>query len=126
MSSILASFISLIVIIPMLGYLLVFSISKTVTNNHRQSVLLAVDCTTFLLIIAIHFLSKTIWERSFLPFIILLILIIAASYAIYYWRTRDDMEIVKILRGCWRANFLIFFVLYILLFFIGIIKSIIS
>ena len=51
-SSIIATFVT----IPIFGYIIVFIVSKLLTKKHRKSVGIALDVTTLLLIICVHYL----------------------------------------------------------------------
>ena len=66
MPGIFSGFIASLISVPLLGYLAVFVISKQITGNHKQAVNLAIDFSTFLLVLSVHFLVITIWEKSFL------------------------------------------------------------
>lgn len=83
MSSIFSSIIATFVTMPFLGYVVVFIISKQLTGNHRRSVLLAIDVSTFLLIISVHYLTVAIWKKSFLGIIFITILITAIIFVFF-------------------------------------------
>lgn len=117
-SSILATFIS----IPILGYILFFIFFKTLTKNHRKSVQRAFDYSTLLFIFAVHFLIITIFGKSLLWLIVLLMSLIGIGFAILHWKTKGEVIFSLLFRGFWRFNFLLFFTAYFSLLIYGMIQ----
>ncbi len=126
MSSVFSSIIATLVTVPILGYLLVFIICKQWTKQHRRSVHLALDISTILFIISVHYLIFTIWQKSYLWVIILSMLFIAMIFVVIHWRFKQEINIPLVFRGYWRFNFLLFFSAYIVLIIIGLVKSVSS
>ena len=77
-SSIIATFVT----IPIFGYIIVFIVSKLLTKKHRKSVGIALDVTTLLLIICVHYLIIAIWEHSLLWLILIIMILTAAVFVI--------------------------------------------
>lgn len=126
MSSIFSSIIATFVTIPLLGYLLVFIISKQVTRQHRRSVHIALDVSTLLFVISVHYLILAIWEQSYLWVIILAMLFIAIIFVFIHWRVKQEINLPLVFRGYWRFNFLLFFTVYVVLIVIGLVQSVTS
>ena len=126
MSSVFSSIIATLVTVPILGYLLVFIICKQWTKQHRRSVHLALDISTILFIISVHYLIFTIWQKSYLWVIILSMLFIAMIFVVIHWRFKQEINIPLVFRGYWRFNFILFFSAYIVLIIIGLVKSVSS
>ncbi|QED47439.1 DUF3397 domain-containing protein [Cytobacillus dafuensis] len=126
MSSIFSSIIATFVTIPLLGYLLVFIISKQVTKKHKKSVHLALDFSTLLFVISVHYLIVTIWNQSYLWVIILSMLVIALIFVLIHWKLKQEINFSRVFKGYWRFNFLLFFTAYIVLTLIGLIQSVSS
>lgn len=124
MSSIISFIIATFVTIPILGYLLVFIVSKQITKQHKKSVHLALDVTTLLCVISVHYLILTIWDQSFLWIIILSMLILAMIFILIHWKVKHEINISRVFRGYWRFNFLLFFTAYLVLTIIGLIQSV--
>ncbi|MBP2240024.1 hypothetical protein J2Z40_000577 [Cytobacillus eiseniae] len=124
MDSFFSSIIATFVTIPLLGYLLVFIVSKQITKHHRRSVHIALDSSTFLLIFSVHYLIITIWEQNFFWIIILSLLIIAIIFVLIHWRVKQEINFQRVFRGYWRFNFLLFFMAYVTLTVIGLIQSV--
>lgn len=126
MGAFLSSFISIFIMLPFLGYFLSFILVKQLTRNHRRAVSIAIDITTLILIISVHFLIKGIWGQSLLWLIILIILMIGLVFVIFYRSVRDEIEYSRVFKGFWRLNFLFFTTIYIILFVYGMTSRILD
>jgi hypothetical protein len=120
-SSIIATFVT----IPLLGYIIVFMISKLVTKQHRRSVQMAIDVTTLLLVISVHYFIIAIWGRSFLWVILLIMILVAIVFVITHWKLKREIQFKKVFKGFWRFNFLLFSFAYIILLVYGLILRVI-
>ncbi|WP_310357630.1 DUF3397 domain-containing protein [Neobacillus drentensis] len=116
----LSSIISIFFALPFLGFLLVFIITKLVTNNNRKSVHRALDYTTILFVISVHFLIETIWGKSLSWLIILIMILIAMIFVFVHWKVKEEIVLRKVLKGFWRFNFILFLLAYITLTLYGL------
>jgi hypothetical protein len=116
----LSSIISIFFALPFLGFLLVFIITKLVTNNNRKSVHRALDYTTILFVISVHFLIETIWGKSLFWLIILIMILIAMIFVFVHWKVKEEIVLRKVLKGFWRFNFILFLLAYITLTLFGL------
>jgi hypothetical protein len=116
----LSSIISIFFALPFLGFLLVFIITKLVTNNNRKSVHKALDYTTILFVISVHFLIETIWGKSLFWLIILIMILIAMIFVFVHWKVNEEIVLRKVLKGFWRFNFILFLLAYITLTLFGL------
>ena len=116
----LSSIISIFFALPFLGFLLVFIITKLVTNNNRKSVHKALDYTTILFVISVHFLIETIWGKSLFWLIILIMILIAMIFVFVNWKVKEEIVLRKVLKGFWRFNFILFLLAYITLTLFGL------
>jgi hypothetical protein len=121
LSAVISSIIATFVTIPFLGYIIVFVISKLVTKKHRKSVQIAIDVTTLLFLIAIHYFILAIWGQSFLWLILLFLIFIAIIFVLMHWKINHDIILVKVFKGYWRLNFLVFGFIYFILLLYGLI-----
>lgn len=116
----LSSIISIFFALPFLGFLLVFIITKLVTNNNRKSVHRALDYTTILFVISVHFLIETIWGKSLFWLIILIMILIAMIFVFVHWKVKEEIVLRRVLKGFWRFNFILFLLAYITLTLFGL------
>ncbi|MEH7882877.1 DUF3397 domain-containing protein [Bacillus sp. JJ1609] len=120
MPGIFSALVATLITVPMIGYLAVFIISKQITGNHRRSVNLAIDFSTLLLVLSVHFLILTIWEKSFLWLILLVLFGLAAIFVLIHWKYKEEIVLPKVFKGFWRFNFLLFFSAYVILVLFGL------
>ena len=123
MNSFISSIITIFLIVPLLGFFIIYLITKLITKNTRKSIHKALDYSTILFIFAVHFLSLTIWEKSFFWIIFLVLIIIAMVFVCIHWRIKGEIIFTKVFKGFWRFNFLIFFLAYLSLTIFGILRS---
>ena len=126
MSSILSSVLTVLFALPILGSILVFLFGKVITKNSRRSLHIALDYTTILYIISVHFLIVTIWEISLFWLIILIMIVIAMMFVLVHWKVKEEIILQKVMKGFWRFNFMLFFLVYIALTFYGVISSVVT
>ncbi|MCA1062271.1 DUF3397 domain-containing protein [Rossellomorea sp. AcN35-11] len=126
MASIFSTIIAIFVLIPFLGYFICFIVAKEIMKNHRKAVHFALDITTFLLIVSVHFIVIAIWQTSYLWLIFLIICSIGILFATMYWKIKGEVHYPKVFRGFWRVNFLLFFAAYITLMITGLILRILD
>ncbi|CAM3410093.1 DUF3397 domain-containing protein [Cytobacillus oceanisediminis] len=124
MNTVFSAFIATLVTIPLLGYLAVFIISKQITKKHRRSVHIALDVSTFLFILSVHFLIVVIWGKSYLWMILLSLLFTALIFVIIHWRVKQEISLRVMFKGFWRFNFLLYFSVYVVLIIIGLIQRV--
>lgn len=124
MSGFLSSIIATFVTIPLLGYIIVFMVVKLTTKKHRKSVHIAIDITTFLLIISVHYMILAIWHISLLWVIFLLMIIMAIIIVMVHWKVKQEIHFTKVIKSFWRINFLLFGLFYIILLLYGLVFNI--
>lgn len=118
--NILSSIITAFIAVPLLGFIIIFAISKVMTHNPRKAVHHALDFSTILFIVSVHFLIVTIWGKSLLWLIILAMILFAMVFSIIHWKVKGEIVFSSLFKGFWRFNFLFFFFAYCLLTFFGL------
>ncbi|MDF2856238.1 MAG: hypothetical protein K0Q87_2089 [Neobacillus sp.] len=120
MSSILSSIITIFFTLPFLGLIIIYFLYKMITNDSRKSFHKALDYSTLLFIIAVHFLLITIIGKSFFWLILLIMILIAMVFVVVHWSVKGEIILYKVFKGFWRCNFLLFFIAYVSLTFYGL------
>ncbi|MFS0778746.1 DUF3397 domain-containing protein [Neobacillus sp. 3P2-tot-E-2] len=123
MNSFISSIITIFLTVPLLGFFIIYVLNKLITKNTRRSFHKALDYSTILFIVAVHFLLITIWGKSFFGLILLILLVIAMIFVVIHWKIKGEIIFTKVFKGFWRFNFLIFFLAYISLTVFGILRS---
>lgn len=123
MNTFISSIITIFLTVPLLGFFMIYFFTKLITSNTRRSFHKALDYSTFLFIVAVHFLLMTIWGKSFFWLILVILIITAMIFVIIHWRIKGEIIFTKVFKGFWRFNFLLFFLAYISLTVFGIFRS---
>lgn len=125
MSEFFSVIVAVLITVPIVGYLAVFIITKQITGNHRQSVNLAIDFSTLLLVLSVHFLIVTIWGKSYFWLLLIILFGLAAIFVWLHWQYKQEIVLSKVFKGFWRLNFLLFSSAYIILVLVGLYKRLI-
>lgn len=112
------------VTIPLLGFILVYMVSRFILKNTRKSFLLSVDVTTAFFLVAVHYLLLVIYGKSMLWLIILFLILSILFIGFVTWRKNHEIEMMRVLRKSWRFVFLASTVAYFLLLLIGLVQRI--
>ncbi|MCH1623886.1 DUF3397 domain-containing protein [Fredinandcohnia quinoae] len=126
MVNLLAGFTATIVTIPLIGFVMIYFISKVWLKDNRKSLFISVDITTVLFIIAVHFLLLIIFGKSFFWLIFTVLVLSVLSFGYLNWRMSHKIDTFRILKGFWRFTFLLFFLAYFILFISGLLQRIFS
>lgn len=124
--AVVSSIIAFLVTIPLFGLFITYLILIKLTKNRRLSVHKALDFSTIFFVFAVHFLIQTIWEKSFLWLIVLFIIVLAMVFVIIHWKVKKEIVLRIIFKGVWRVNFLVFFIVYLMLTLYGLIQRVLE
>lgn len=125
MSALLSNLAAAFVAIPLLGYVVVFVITKLATKQHRRAVKTASDLSAPLFIMSVYYLISVIWKTPFVWTVFILLLLLGAARAFARWIVHGKSRFFsKFIRVYWRSTFLLFFFVYFLLMLIGLVRSV--
>ncbi|MCK0470651.1 DUF3397 domain-containing protein [Halalkalibacter sp. APA_J-10(15)] len=117
--------IATLVTLPLLSWYVCFWIYIKRKKNKKNAIRFASDWSTVLFIASVHFILLEIFGRSFLFIVLGVVVLIAIGFTWLHWYVSEDIHIRKLIRGIWRLNFIVFFLLHVSLFFVGLFVSII-
>jgi hypothetical protein len=124
MTSLLAWIFATIITVPLLGFILVFSILRLVVDQKRRAFHYSIDITTLLLIISVYFLGQVVFGISLLAHILIFTLAMGIIFVFINWKVNEEVKIRKVIKGVWRCNFL-FFIIFNLVFIVyGIVERV--
>nr|WP_263328107.1 DUF3397 domain-containing protein [Neobacillus sp. Marseille-Q6967] len=121
MNTIVSSIITFFFTMPLLGFIIIYFLYKMITKNSRKSFHKALDYSTIFFIMAVHFLTITIWGKSLFGVILLIMIFIAMVFVVVHWKMNGEIVFNKVFKGFWRFNFLLFFITYITLTVFGLV-----
>ncbi|WP_167628689.1 DUF3397 domain-containing protein [Listeria valentina] len=82
------------------------------------------DLTTLFFILADHFWMVQLFGRSFLLYILLVLFILGIGIVILFALRDGELRLERVFRTYWRLCFFIFAVLYLFLYFTGLVLAI--
>ncbi|MBO8162249.1 MAG: DUF3397 family protein [Brevibacillus sp.] len=123
--TILANLWGLIIVLPFVGFALVYTVLRLWTKDRRRSLQWAVNISNIFLIEAVVVYHGAIWPDAWSAWwwIILLFLLIASLLGWLQLRLRGKLSLVKIGFSTWRLSFVILCLAYFLLLTTGILQE---
>ncbi|WP_068782063.1 DUF3397 domain-containing protein [Paenibacillus sp. GM2] len=107
-------------VLPIIPFFLVYLISIFLKKEKRASLLLAMDVTTFFLILSVSILFNNVFHSQFGFYLILLILLIVVGLiGGAQNRLKGKVDVGRMLRAVWRLAFAGAGIVYIILFLIS-------
>lgn len=98
-------------------------ISSVIVKKTKLSIkygLKAPDIATPFLLIGIHNLSRATFEESFLPYTLLIVLLVSMLIAVFQAYQFKEIRYKRYLKMVWRVTFLITLLIYFLLILVSI------
>ena len=124
MTSVVAFFLGVFFYVPVLVYVLLFSLAKGLTKDHKRSVKVGIYSTMPFAIGAVYFSILSIWNVSLLWLIGIGMATVGIFVVFYLWRRDPDLYWDKISTGFWRLNFMLLLCCHALLVIYGVSREI--
>ena len=119
--------ISTFLLVPYLVFILAFFVlSKWTKKRPKQTFGIAADITTFILLFAVPIAIEALFEVKTMIYFFCLAIVIGVVLTIYEWKSKKEIELIPLLRKIWRLLFLFLSTLYIIVFCLGLILTIIQ
>ncbi|AYC29153.1 DUF3397 domain-containing protein [Paenisporosarcina cavernae] len=123
MTSILSA-LSIFVAFPFLLFVIVYFLAKKAKKSSIRAFGIASDSTTILLMIAVPVTYQSLFHHSILAWVIVFICITAIVLTTIEWKTKKEIDIQSLFRRIARVLFLVFSVSLIMMWVVGIIRTI--
>ncbi|AWB46980.1 DUF3397 domain-containing protein [Paenibacillus sp. CAA11] len=112
-------------VLPFVPFLLVYFIHYYWKRDRKKSLLLAIDVTTFFLILSVSALFNQIFNTGFGIYLFLILMLICIGLiGGAQNRLKGTVNPKRLFRAVWRLSFLVSVIGYILFFLIGLIPYI--
>ncbi|WP_313641935.1 DUF3397 domain-containing protein [Paenibacillus sp. FSL K6-0276] len=112
-------------LIPIIPFLIIYFIGKGLKKDKRKTFMLAMDVTTFFLLLSVSALFNNLFKSGFGFYLILLIVLISAGLiGGAQNRLKGKVDGKRLFRAVWRLSFFFMSVGYLLFMFVGLIKYI--
>jgi hypothetical protein len=118
--------ISVAFTLPLLSLFFLFLIVQVFVKNKKKSILWTVDLSTFLFIMSVHFHLLTIFEQSFLIYIILGLMSLTGVFYYLDYKRSNTPSMKKASKKVWRLSFLFFIASYLILTVYGMVSEMIN
>lgn len=126
MNNLLMWMMSIAFAFPFVSLVIILVILQMLVKNKKKSILLTIDLSTIFFIISVHFHLLTIFEQSFLLYMIIgLLCLLLITYYVDSKKTKK-FSIKNVFKKVWRLSFLIFFLSYLSLVVYGSVFSMIT
>jgi hypothetical protein len=112
--------------IPLVNLVIFFLILRVVVKNKKKSILWTVDLSTLFFIVSVHFHLITIFEQSFLIYIILGLLCLSTFVYYQEYNRSKPPSLTIVTKKVWRLSFIFFFISYLILTLYGIVSGIVK
>lgn len=126
MNNLLMWMMSIAFTFPFVSLVIILVILQMLVKNKKKSILLTIDLSTIFFIISVHFHLITIFEQSYLLYMIIgLLCLLLITYYVDFKKTKK-FSIKNVFKKVWRLSFLIFFLSYLSLVVYGSVSSMIT
>ncbi|WP_163536709.1 DUF3397 domain-containing protein [Gracilibacillus sp. YIM 98692] len=116
----LSSIVAFMVTVPLLITFVVYKVSYYFFQNKWKSIHIAVDVTVILYIFSVGTIGFLLFSSLFITFIIIFVLCIWVMIVLIQWRWGKEIEFRIVWKRFWKACFLVFVVLHLILVCYGI------
>ena len=84
------------------------------------------DLTTILLFVSVPFIVDFVWQYTSYILVIIIAIIVALVFTFIDWRTKKEIEVLKLIKKTWRVYFVSLSAAYIVIVIAAIITFIIK
>ncbi|WP_082083934.1 DUF3397 domain-containing protein [Paenibacillus beijingensis] len=111
-------------IVPIIPFAIVYYGYGALIRDRKRALRTAMDVTTLMLIGCVAVLFNRLFSNSFgLYGILLLMLIGGGLLGNLQFRSKGEVDVKRVVRAVWRIGFFIMSVLYVLLMFVGLSRT---
>ncbi|HEY4432451.1 MAG TPA: DUF3397 domain-containing protein [Paenibacillus sp.] len=112
-------------LIPIVPFFIVYFIGRRLKKDKKKTFMLAMDVTTFFLLLSVSALFNNLFDNGFGFYLILLIVLISTGLiGGAQNRLKGKVDGKRLFRAVWRLSFFFMSVGYLLFMFVGLIKYI--
>ncbi|MDF2945880.1 MAG: hypothetical protein K0S51_559 [Bacillales bacterium] len=111
---------SILITYPIVTFLLIKILSKKITKKNKLSTQIAIDASSIFFIISVYYLILEVFNKDILFYLLLFILIIGLIVVLLQWKIREEIKFINVVKSVLRMNFIIFFIMHIILLGYGL------
>ncbi|WP_036654112.1 DUF3397 domain-containing protein [Paenisporosarcina sp. TG-14] len=126
LSNVIQSVISFLLVFPIVMFLIVFIISRKVTGKSSKAFGHAADVTTFLLFFTVPIAIQSLFQIETRGSIVAMALIISAILTFLDWKSKNEIELLPLIKKIWRFLFLVLTLTYFAVWCLGLIVRLVK
>ena len=112
-----------IVTAPIVVWIALFLLFKRMFNNPHKALLWSVDIMTFFFMLSVDAVMHEVWHHHFLGILFFAFLFFSIFFIVLYLLTHQQVVMMRLVKGIWRFNFLLFLSGYLVLVVYGLMAS---
>ncbi|MCD5322581.1 MULTISPECIES: DUF3397 domain-containing protein [Pontibacillus] len=120
MNQVIAYLAAILITMPIPLTIIVYLIMRKTVKNKKKSLHMTVNSMTVIYVLAVPAALFVIFERSYISYVFILLLLLLSLFIYLQWKVRDEIEFRKAFKGFWRFSFLLFAGLHISLTIYGL------
>ena len=101
-----------------------YFISRKRGKGKVESVGLASDLTTAILFFSVPLSIFSIWGKSYHIIVFIIAILIAIIFTFLDWKTKKEIHLLPLFKKIWRTYFILLVMAYLIVWMIGLIRSI--
>ena len=87
---------------------------------------MASDVTTIVLFFSVPLSISSLWDKNYNILIFIIAIIIAIIFTYIDWRTKKEIEVLRLIKKTWRLYFILLTIAFVAIWIVGLIQSIIE
>ncbi|MBD8025870.1 DUF3397 family protein [Ureibacillus sp. Re31] len=118
--------VSTIIFFPIILFFITYVIWRKRKKTNIQSIGTAADVTTFVLFFSVPLSIASLWGENYSGIVFIVAIFIAIIFTYIDWRTKKEIKILSLFKKIWRLFFILLTISYIVIWFVGLIQSIMN
>ena len=111
---------------PFVVLIVSYFVLKKLKMKQQYAIGFSADLTTILLFVSVPFIVDFVWQYTSYILVIIIAIIVALVFTFIDWRTKKEIEVLKLIKKTWRVYFVSLSAAYIVIVIAAIITFIIK
>ncbi|QCR31702.1 DUF3397 family protein [Lysinibacillus sp. SGAir0095] len=118
--------VSIIIFFPIILFTITYFIARKRKKSKLKSFGMASDVTTIVLFFSVPLSISSLWDKNYNILIFIIAIIIAIIFTYIDWRTKKEIEVLRLIKKTWRLYFILLTIAFVAIWIVGLIQSIIE
>ena len=116
--------VSIIIFFPIILFFITYFIGRKRKKSKVKAFGMASDATTVVLFFSVPLSISSLWEKNYNIIILIIAIVIAIIFTYIDWRTKKEIEILRLIKKTWRLYFILLSIAFVVIWIVGLIQSI--